>query len=71
MSENKDVPIKEQEDGSILAKIELPEEIEGDEEKKDKNKQWIKVRKNDVYIEQTIKSLDKIIAQSADIVKEK
>jgi hypothetical protein len=44
MSENeKDVPIKEQEDGSILAKIELPEEIEvesdgkeGKKKKKDK-----------------------------------
>ena len=33
MAENeKDVPIKEQEDGSILAKIELPEEIEVEEE---------------------------------------
>ena len=31
-NELKDVPIKEQEDGSILAKIDLPEEIEGEEE---------------------------------------
>jgi hypothetical protein len=33
MAENeKDVPIKEQEDGSVLAKVELPEEIEVEEE---------------------------------------
>ena len=32
MAENeKDVPIKEQEDGSILARVELPEQIEDDE----------------------------------------
>jgi hypothetical protein len=39
MAENeKDVPIKEQEDGSILAKIELPEEIEIEEEEEGKKK---------------------------------
>ena len=37
MADNeKDVPIKEQEDGSILAKVEFPEEIEGEEPKKAK-----------------------------------
>ncbi len=33
MAENeKDVPIKEREDGSVLAKVDLPEEIESEEE---------------------------------------
>ena len=32
----KDVPIKEQNDGSVLAKVDFPEEIEDDEEKKTK-----------------------------------
>ena len=37
MADNeKDVPIKEQEDGSILAKVEFPEEIDGEEPKKAK-----------------------------------
>lgn len=37
MADNeKDVPIREQEDGSILAKVEFPEEIEGEEPKKAK-----------------------------------
>jgi hypothetical protein len=39
MAENeKDVPIKEREDGSVLAKVEFPEEIEDHEEKKPKKK---------------------------------
>ena len=34
MADNeKDVPIKEQDDGSVLARIELPEEIEVEEQK--------------------------------------
>ena len=37
MADNeKDVPIREQEDGSILAKVEFPEEIGDDEVKKGK-----------------------------------
>ena len=36
MAENeKDVPIKEREDGSVLAKLDFPDEIEGDEEEKE------------------------------------
>ena len=39
MAENKEhVPVKELEDGSILAKIELPEEIEDDENEAKKKK---------------------------------
>ena len=39
MAENeKDVPIKEQEDGSVLAKIELPETLDDHEEEKPKKK---------------------------------
>jgi hypothetical protein len=39
MAENeKDVPIKEQDDGSIVAKVDLPEEIEVDDETEHKNK---------------------------------
>jgi len=37
MAENeKDVPIKEREDGSFLAKVDFPEEIEDEEAKKPK-----------------------------------
>jgi len=46
MAENeKDVPIKEQEDGSVLAKVEFPEELEEDEGKKGKKEK--KAEKDD------------------------
>ena len=49
MAENeKDVPIKEQEDGSILAKIDLPEEIEDEVEQKPKKE----VENNDDHDDQ-------------------
>jgi carboxyl-terminal processing protease len=46
------------------------QDVNSSEEKIDKNKQWIKFRKNDIYIEQTMKSLDKIILQNS-MVKSK
>ena len=47
-NEIKDVPIKEQEDGSILAKIDLPEEIEDEVEQKPKKE----VENNDDHDDQ-------------------
>jgi len=32
------------------------------EDKIEKNKQWLKIRNSDVYIEESIKALDKLIA---------
>ena len=42
MAENeKDVPIRERQDGSVLAKVDLPEEIEDDEPKKSKKEKKV------------------------------
>jgi len=52
MAENeKDVPIKEQEDGSILAKVEFPEEI-GDEDEDKKGKKEKKAEKDEDHDEE-------------------
>jgi carboxyl-terminal processing protease len=38
--------------------------INTDKDKIDKNKQWIKVRSDDIYIDETVKVLNKIISQN-------
>ena len=38
--------------------------INADKDKIDKNKQWLKVRSDDIYIDQSVKVLNKIITQN-------
>ncbi len=38
--------------------------INGDKDKIEKNKQWMKVRSEDIYINETVKAVDKMIAES-------
>jgi hypothetical protein len=37
--------------------------INAAQDKIDKNKQWIKIRSTDIYIDETVKVLNKMIAQ--------
>jgi len=40
------------------------ENINSDQDKIDKNKQWLKVRSEDIYIDETVKVIDKMIVQN-------
>ena len=38
--------------------------INSDKDKIDKNKQWLKVRSDDIYIDESVKVLNKMITQN-------
>jgi carboxyl-terminal processing protease len=44
--------------------------IAGDEEKVTKNKQWMDMRKKDVYIDESVKIIDKMIQQGNLVIKQ-
>ena len=45
-------------------------ELEGSEEKTTKNKQWISMRNKDVYIDESVKIIDKMIQQANLVIRQ-